>query len=124
MENYFNVHPRTDIRTLHGRKREAEKLLKVLRASGWGVVLGPRMVGKTSLSIATAVEYAKSVRTAVIYLNLSTAKSFHDLTVRLLGAVSKLGSRKRSIEVEFSAFVPAGLGVPVSLEAGDFQSNL
>ncbi|NJE11055.1 ATP-binding protein [Thermococcus sp. MAR1] len=110
MKNYFNVHPRTDIRTLHGRKREAEKLLKVLHASGWGVVLGPRMVGKTSLSIATAVEYSKSVRTAVIYLNLSTAKSFHDLTVRLLNAVSKLRDKRRSIDAEFSVFVPAGLG--------------
>jgi len=95
---------------LHGRKKEVDKLLKVLHASGWAVVLGPRMAGKTSLSIATAVEYSKKAKTAVIYLNLSTAKSFHDLTVRLLNAVSKLGSRKRSLDAEFSVFVPAGLG--------------
>ncbi|EEB73557.1 ATP-binding protein [Thermococcus sp. AM4] len=111
MQDYFNVHPRTELKMLYGRKKEVEKLLKVLHASGWAVVLGPRMAGKTSLSIATAVEYSKDARTAVIYLNLSTAKSFRDLTVRLVSAVSKLkGSRKSNINAEFSVFIPTGLG--------------
>ncbi|NJF25734.1 ATP-binding protein [Thermococcus sp. Bubb.Bath] len=109
VENYFNVHPRMDTKELFGREAETKGLMDVLKASGWSAVLGPRMAGKTSLSIATAVKYAEEEKTVVIYINLSTARSFRDMTSRLVSAVSRMNEKGHINGAEFRLFVPTGI---------------
>ena len=47
--HFFNIHPRSDWRTLYGRSDEIKKLENVLENGGWATVLGPKMVGKNKL---------------------------------------------------------------------------
>ncbi|MBS7637135.1 ATP-binding protein [Candidatus Bathyarchaeota archaeon] len=45
----FDLNPKTSSKELFGRERELEELIRLVRARRWVAVLGPRMVGKTSL---------------------------------------------------------------------------
>jgi uncharacterized protein len=45
----FSLAPKDDRKGLYGRDREFEQLVRLIRQGRWAVILGPRMVGKTSL---------------------------------------------------------------------------
>ena len=45
----FDLKPKDAPRELFGREEELDRLVEMLRAGNWVVVIGPRMVGKTSL---------------------------------------------------------------------------
>ena len=45
----FDLGPKDSPEALFGRQREVAELTRLVRARRWVVVLGPRMVGKTSL---------------------------------------------------------------------------
>lgn len=75
----FDLAPKALPRALYGRSAELETLGRLLENRRWVALLGPRMVGKTSLAKAAA---AQSRRT-VVYVNLWGAKG----TSGLLGAL-------------------------------------
>jgi uncharacterized protein len=62
----FDLSPKESPATLFGREAELEQLARLVNAGRWAVVLGPRMVGKTSLIRAAA----KRIDRTVVYVNL------------------------------------------------------
>ncbi|WP_206205998.1 ATP-binding protein [Thermococcus sp. JdF3] len=56
--HFFDQRPRKDASNLFGREEEIEKLSRALESRSWVAVLGPRMVGKTSLTWAGANVFA------------------------------------------------------------------
>src|SRR5271169_5063778 len=45
----FDLNPKDSARSLFGRDAELEQLVRLVEAGRWVAVLGPRVVGKTSL---------------------------------------------------------------------------
>ena len=118
----FNIHPRREIEQLFGRENETKRLMDVLLNAGWSAILGPRMAGKTSLALATSISFARKRKTSVVYLNLSTSRSFRELTARLVDALSRLNAPERITDAEFQVFFPSGIinaGLGVRLRRPD-----
>ncbi|MGB9729752.1 MAG: AAA family ATPase [Thermoprotei archaeon] len=76
----FDLHPKESRKELFGRDEEYRVLEKLLE-SEWVVVLGGRMVGKTSLVKTFAKEHDG------IYVNLSGVRSFKDFVFSLASQV-------------------------------------
>lgn len=62
----FDLRPKDSPEALFGRDEELKRLTRLVAAGRWTVVLGPRMVGKTSLIRAAT----KRLRRRVVYVNL------------------------------------------------------
>ncbi len=75
----FDLTPKDSRRTLFGRDAELETLVRLIREGRWSVILGPRMVGKTSLAKAAAHQSKEST----VYVNLWGVRG----TSGLLGAL-------------------------------------
>jgi AAA+ ATPase superfamily predicted ATPase len=74
----FNLNPKETSRELFGREEELKELIHLIRAKRWVAVLGPRMVGKTSLLKVASTELEKA-RVRVVYVNLWGAKGTNGL---------------------------------------------
>jgi len=46
---FFDLNPKESAKELFGREGELDELVHLIKARRWVAVLGPRMVGKTSL---------------------------------------------------------------------------
>jgi AAA+ ATPase superfamily predicted ATPase len=46
----FDTEPKSDPRSLYGREKELEMLVRYLKQKDWIILLGPRRIGKTSLA--------------------------------------------------------------------------
>jgi uncharacterized protein len=97
----FDLQPKETPRALFGRERELEELQRLLVAGRWVAILGPRMVGKTSLIKAVGHRLKKPT----IYVNLWGARGTAGLLNAILqglnasqGWTSKLKDRLRLIE--------------------------
>ena len=66
----FDVSPKETPETLFGREKELADLVRLVDAGRWVVVLGPRMVGKTSLIKAAS----RRITRPSIYVNLWGAR--------------------------------------------------
>ncbi|BBD73296.1 hypothetical protein HS1genome_1685 [Sulfodiicoccus acidiphilus] len=85
----FDVKPKEDMRELLFRENEARKLKELVEKGVWVVVLGPRMVGKTSLIKVTSRGFRS------IYVNLWGARGLNDLLERLVRGVPQDSLGKR-----------------------------
>jgi uncharacterized protein len=56
----FDLNPKDSRRALYGRDTELETLVRLITHGRWAVLLGPRMVGKTSLAKAAAAQSRRS----------------------------------------------------------------
>lgn len=88
----FNLNPKESPNELFGREKELEELTRLIRARRWVAVLGPRMVGKTSLLKVAGTKLEKS-KIKVIYVNLWGAKG----TSGLLNALARSLNDEKSI---------------------------
>lgn len=71
----FDLSPKESPKELFGREEELDELVRLLNARRWVAVLGPRMVGKTSL-----VKVANTrIEQNAVYLNLWGAKGTQGL---------------------------------------------
>jgi AAA+ ATPase superfamily predicted ATPase len=80
----FNLNPKESPNELFGREKELEDLIRLVKARRWVAVLGPRMVGKTSLLKVAGAKLEKA-KIKVIYANLWGAKG----TSGLLNALAR-----------------------------------
>ncbi len=48
-ENLFDLTPKDSSDALFGRDKELDEVLRLIKAKRWIALLGPRIVGKTSL---------------------------------------------------------------------------
>jgi uncharacterized protein len=62
----FDLTPKDTRRSLYGRVSELDTLVRLIQQGRWVVILGPRMVGKTSLAKAATAQ----VRRPTVYVNL------------------------------------------------------
>jgi uncharacterized protein len=92
----FDLAPKESPGTLFGRDREVRELTRLVQARRWVVVLGPRMVGKTSL--------VKAVRTKLrrpgAYVNLWGVRTVQGLVEGLISGINESASlRARLVRV-------------------------
>jgi hypothetical protein len=74
----FSLNPKEFPKELFGREKELDELVRLVKARRWIAILGPRMVGKTSLIKVANVKLEKTGVKA-IYVNLWGARGTHGL---------------------------------------------
>jgi uncharacterized protein len=108
----FDLAPKESPRALFGRGREVGELTRLVEARRWVVVLGPRMVGKTSL--------VKAVRTQLrrpgAYVNLWGVRSVQGLVEGLINGLNESASLRARLvraarHVDGISAGPAGLSI-------------
>jgi uncharacterized protein len=110
----FDLAPKESPRSLFGREKELAELVRLIEARRWVAVLGPRMVGKTSL-----VKAARSqLGLPGAYVNLWGVRTFEGLLEGLalgLGESRSLLARVRTglRRVDGVAVGPGGITVSV-----------
>ncbi|MCX8153692.1 MAG: ATP-binding protein, partial [Candidatus Bathyarchaeota archaeon] len=88
----FSLHPKEKTEELFGRENEIEELVRLVRARRWVAILGPRMVGKTSLVKATNKKL-ECMGIKAIYVNLWGTRG----TQGLLNALAQGLNQERSV---------------------------
>ncbi|MEM2541149.1 MAG: ATP-binding protein [Candidatus Methanomethylicia archaeon] len=95
----FDLHPKENKKELFGRNEEYKELERLVR-SEWVIVLGRRMVGKTSL-VKTFVKEHDGV-----YVNLSGVREFKDLILSIASqsgyALKDLGLDLKLLQFKWS----------------------
>jgi uncharacterized protein len=100
---------------LFGRDREFTELTRLVEARRWVVVLGPRLVGKTSLVKAVRAR----LRRPGAYVNLRGIKSVQGLVEGLIGGLNESGSLRARLlraakRVDGISAGPSGLTLAAS----------
>src|SRR5215472_1411272 len=97
----FDLNPKETPDALFGRDEELDKIARLVNEGRWTAVLGPRMVGKTSLIRAAA----KRFRRPTVYVSLWGAvgtRGFIDAVVQGVNAnrtlLGKIRARVRGLE--------------------------
>jgi uncharacterized protein len=108
----FDLAPKESAGSLYGRDGELAELVRLVEARRWVVVLGPRMVGKTSLVKAVR----NRLRRPGAYVNLWGVRNVQGLVEGLISGLNESASvRARLIRaarrVEGVSAGPAGLAV-------------
>lgn len=108
----FDLAPKETTGSLFGRDLEAAELTRLVSARRWVVVLGPRMVGKTSL--VKAVRHR--LRRPGAYVNLWGVRSVQGLVEGLISGLNESASLRARLvraarRVEGFSAGPSGLAV-------------
>jgi hypothetical protein len=74
----FSLNPKETPKELFGREEEIGELTRLIKAKRWIAILGPRMVGKTSL-IKAANKKLEGTGIKAVYVNLWGARGTHGL---------------------------------------------
>lgn len=112
----FDLKPKESPRALFGREKELEDLVRLIQARRWVAVLGPRMVGKTSLLKAANSKLGKH-QIRVIYANLWGATGTNDLLKALargLNEEKNILQKIKGIRIEGVTVGPSGISISVS----------
>ncbi len=81
----FTEKPRDSIENIYDRLDEINKIKNVINTGDWLALLGPGMIGKTSMAKAILNEYKKSYDT--IYIDLTGIKSSYDAINRIFNSI-------------------------------------
>lgn len=81
----FSKKPKTELNEIFDRDEEISKLKFLLDRYEWITLLGPRLIGKTSLALAVSNSYKRRV----IYVDLVKVKSVRDVVQRLYFSLPK-----------------------------------
>jgi AAA+ ATPase superfamily predicted ATPase len=108
----FDLAPKDSPAALFGRGREVEELTRLVEARRWVVVLGPRMVGKTSLVKAVR----RRLRRPGAYVNLWGVRSVQGLVEGLISSINESVSLRTRLvraakRVDGFSAGPSGLSV-------------
>ena len=83
----FDLQPKEDPDDLFGREAEINQLINLIKAKRWTVILGPRMVGKSSLmKVACTALHLEDYH--AIYVNLWATKDVQGLLNRLIQGIT------------------------------------
>ena len=85
---YFDLKPKEGKSELFGREQEVDKLLGCLESGNWVAVLGPRMVGKTSL-IKVALGELRSRHRKTLYINFQGSTSLASATSLIVERINE-----------------------------------
>jgi uncharacterized protein len=108
----FDLHPKESPKSLFGRDLELDKLVGLVDEGRWVVVLGPRMVGKTSLIRAAGAR----IRRPTVYVNLWGARGTLGIVQAFIHALnadqSLLTKVRRTLRrVEGVSIGPSGVSI-------------
>lgn len=109
----FDLKPKESPKELFGREKELEDLVRLIAAKRWVAVLGPRMVGKTSLLKAASVTLNRQ-NIKAIYVNLWGAKGTNDFLKALARAINQEKSiidRIRTVQIQGATIGSSGLNI-------------
>ncbi len=81
----FDLNPKDSVRSLYGRENELKEVTRLTASGRWVAILGPRMVGKTSLIKVAAKELEKHT---TVYVNLWGIRSAHGLLSSLVNGLN------------------------------------
>jgi len=114
----FDLNPKESPKELFGREKELDELLRLVKAKRWVAVIGPRMVGKTSL-VKAANTRLEDAGFKVVYVNLWGAKRTQGLLNALArGMNSSRGLlqriREASSRIEGVSLGPGGISISIS----------
>jgi len=114
----FNLNPKEFPEELFGRENESDELVRLVKARRWIAIMGPRMVGKTSLIKAVNVKLEK-MGVRAIYVNLWGAKGTNGLLNALaqgLNTESSVLQKIRNIadRTEGVSIGPGGISISFS----------
>jgi AAA+ ATPase superfamily predicted ATPase len=113
----FSLSPKESPKELFGREKEIEELTRLLSARRWVALLGPRMVGKTSLIKATNVKLERAgIKT--IYINLWSVKGTQGLLSALTEGINNQKSLMQKIKattgkIDGLSFGPGGISLSI-----------
>lgn len=109
----FDLTPKDSRNALYGRDAELGNLVRLLSEGRWCVILGPRMVGKTSLAKAAAAQS----RQPTVYVNLWGARGTPGLLNAFLSGLNAnraLLKRLRDSLGRVTGITVGGTGVTLS----------
>jgi AAA+ ATPase superfamily predicted ATPase len=114
----FNLNPKETPEELFGREKEIDELIRLIKARRWVALLGPRMVGKTSL-IKVANTKLEKTGTRAIYVNLWGTKGTHGLLSALAHGVNNEKTIVQKIKgaaekIEGISLGPGGISISLS----------
>ncbi len=81
---FFDQRPRKDPKALFGRGMEISRVVRAFEANSWVAILGPRMVGKTSLAIAGSHMFSEKNGYNVVFVDLRNSTTSRQATERIL----------------------------------------
>lgn len=110
MVSLFDPQPKSDPKYLYARDKELNDLARFVAEGNWVVLIGPRRVGKTSLSKCVATKL--NIQTIVI-----DARVNKDIVEGLFNALAN----SKTVSVQGSARIPH---TPLSLNAVYTKTNL
>lgn len=106
----FDLHPKERINDLFGRDHEVTYIIDQIIKGNWVVVLGQRMIGKTSVLKVSLNELEKRGY-SILYVNLRGVKSLDGLLDLMVTEINK----KRSLFSKLSVSLNLSVG-PLGLE--------
>lgn len=112
----FSLNPKETPKELFGREKELADLIRLLQAGRWVAVLGPRMVGKTSL-LKAANYLLEKQKMKIVYVNLWGARGSSDFLKALTGALNEDKSIIQKIKdtrIEGISFGSSGISISVA----------
>jgi len=114
----FNLNPKESPNELFGREKELEELIHLIKARRWVAVLGPRMVGKTSLLKVASTKLEKA-KIKTVYANLWGAKGTSGLLKALASGLNYEKSILQKIKgvaerIEGVSIGPSGIAISIS----------
>ena len=108
----FDLNPKKSPKELFGREEELGELLRLIKARRWVALLGPRMVGKTSLVKAANTKLGHEA----VYVNLWGVRSTQGLLNALVNGLNSSKSLSQRIRdgmqrIEGLSLGPGGVSV-------------
>lgn len=114
----FSLNPKESPRELFGREREMKELISLVRERRWTAILGPRMVGKTSI-IKASNKRLEGMNVRTIYVNLWGVKGVNGLLNALAHGINEDRNIWNKIKdfakrIEGISFGPGGITISIS----------
>ena len=108
----FDLNPKESPRELFGREKELDELIRLIKSRRWVALLGPRMVGKTSLVKVANTRLGHDA----VYVNLWGARSTQGLLNALVNGLNSSRSLSQRIRdgvqrIEGLSLGPGGVSV-------------
>jgi AAA+ ATPase superfamily predicted ATPase len=93
----FDLHPKESPDELYGRSEEIREVVRLVRSNSWVAVLGPRMIGKSSL-LKACRKPLENEGYKTIYVNLWGIKSLNGLLSVLIESLNSSKSLFNSVK--------------------------
>ena len=106
----FTEKPRNEISEIFGREKEINNIKNIIGNNDWISILGPRMIGKTSLSLSILNYYNKKGY-EISYIDLRGSKNSKDFFIKLYENMPKKYIEKIKNNLDYFGINISGAGI-------------